>query len=535
MDPLALQIQVPRFEQPDMIGSLSKAMQIQHAQTGNQLALQQLNEGTERQSILSNYRAAERAGDPNAARHLAGLPDVQAQVQKNQAFQQQQNVEQTARAAVDVLSASDDRTVETYRQKLDELKSQGVLGTLRHSELSQISDPEKIRTMARGLIAQHKPELMLPHPTQVGSTLGMPEFGLYDPITQTTRNPPAAASPSAPGSASGSGAPGAAATPTEILRSGLKGDELLDALTKTVGSGFAASVKAIGNYDQPFPPPGSRDPMAHWKELFVRQYRPEYDTTGYAAKQKVMTGFSSGPEAEQIKSFNTVPMHMAGLYQAVTKLNNSDFVPGVTNRIGNAVGGQLSTKTQDALGDFESSKKAVAGEMAKVFRSAGMSVAEIDDWKDSFDNSTSSTKMYSAIRKGVELIEGRMGAVANQWRTTPGLHDKPFDKVSQPARAVFDLLRDAKGPLTKEQEAALGRASEEVRRSVTGQPGGRAMPGEKTDNGSLPQTQMAPPAGAQALVRQIQAGAKSVTLPSGKVLSAQEYTDAYNAKYGAPK
>lgn len=516
VDAVGLLSRVPDYSGmvPDVGAQLEKVARIKQMQTQGALAGLQLQEGQQRQGALSAFRA--NPGDPSV---LAGHPELYHQVLQNQSSKEDFSTQQNARDAAELLAIQDPaQRSQAWREKLATGAQQGRFPGLVAHQLSQQQPTDEL---LRGFISRAlPPSAQMPsiHVTDTNPISGTPTYSWVNPV-QRTVDP---LQPSGTTASGGGQQMGTRQQHEELM--GLKGPAFMEKL-KEMDSGTASQVQQMIDGKIPYPGTQSRDARAKTLAWMASKVDDSLDATRFQTRQKLMNTFAAGPVSEQIKSLNTVPKHLEDLYDAATALNNSTYFPGVTNTIGNVVGRQVNPKVQNALKNFEPAKNAVAGEMAKVFRASGMSVSEIDEWKKTFDATDSPGELHSAIRKAVSLIDSRTHAIEHQWGEGVGwtTNDKgevvpkeAFTKISPEAKAVFARLR----------ESEPGKALPE---RLT------ARKGEKADNGPLPQTQTGPPPNAAKLMDQVRAGAKEVTLPSGRVLSAQEYTDAYNQKYGAPK
>jgi hypothetical protein len=76
---------------------------------------------------------------------------------------------------------------------------------------------------------------------------------------------------------------------------------------------------------------------------------------------------------------------------------------------------------------FEIARNAVADELAKVFRSSGMSDTEIHAWKSTLSENNSPDQFKAVIKQGLGLLESRVEALKDQypprrWQGAGGLH-----------------------------------------------------------------------------------------------------------------
>jgi len=279
----------------------------------------------------------------------------------------------------------------------------------------------------------------LPKWEQIGiDRYGQPVRGWVNP--NLAPNAAGVATPATPGT----GANGASVVPGLATNSPndpaleLTGEDFM----KTLPAVDQTAVRAIVEGREGYPTGvAASKPRNQMLLQWVHQYDPTANAATYQARQKTLNSFRFGPMAEQAKSLNTAASHLGDLYKATERLNNNSFLPILNGPI-NTVARELGNKRlQDAMGTFEAKKIAVAGELAKVFRASGMSMAEIEDWKSRFSPSLSPVELKSGIRAAVDLIDGRLQALRHTWRE--GMGDKiPFTSITPEAQSTFDRLRD---------------------------------------------------------------------------------------------
>lgn len=196
-------------------------------------------------------------------------------------------------------------------------------------------------------------------------------------------------------------APPAPAIPAEPLT----GDDFL----KTVDPGTGNLIKAYVE-GRSIPVGNSRTPQVQAIKRMAAQYEPNFDETIFKTRNDTRKDFGSGAASKNITSLNTVMGHLNDLRETSENLHNRSFTPW--NAVANTVASKFG---QDPLKDFNLSKQAVADEMAKVFRSAGMSEAETERWLQTFDSSSSPEQFKSVIGRSLKLLDSRMSALSDQY------------------------------------------------------------------------------------------------------------------------
>lgn len=137
---------------------------------------------------------------------------------------------------------------------------------------------------------------------------------------------------------------------------------------------------------------------------------PNADETVFKTRAATRQNFGSGPAAKNITSLNTLMGHFNDFMETSNALNNRDFTPW------NSVANYIYDKTgHGQLKDFNIARNAVSDELAKVFRSSGMSESEIERWLTSLDSSSSPDQFKSVAGRAFKLLDSRMSALASEY------------------------------------------------------------------------------------------------------------------------
>ena len=277
-------------------------------------------------------------------------------------------------------------------------------------------------------------------------------------------------------------------TMPQTVGSDLTGEDYFTAL-KQQDPAFAAKVKAVADGRLAMPPTNSRSPDAQRLLQAVTQYDPEgVNDISTGARRRLFTSFTAGPDAEQLKSLNTVMGHIGRLQETGSALNNTRF-PDVNSFLN-----MISQKTgEDAVSRFEIDKKAVADELSRVLKGTATE-GEVKRWNQAVNSSMSPKQLNAAVDEAMHLIDGRMQALGykyesgmnNKYKTNGGLtllspeaqkaYDriksiasgtaKPAEQQAQPAAAPAAGQPPASSGTTAAQakQAALRAAMEELAR-----------------------------------------------------------------------
>jgi hypothetical protein len=212
---------------------------------------------------------------------------------------------------------------------------------------------------------------------------------------------------------------------------GLTGEDYL----KSIPSSEANTVRGIleGRMQ---PPTSFAASKPYWQGILqhAANAEPGFDLTKWQGRVGTAKDFSSGQAAKNVTSLNTVIGHLGSLMEASDKLNNSQSPMWnyVANSVSQGVGNPEVKK-------FEITRNAVADEMAKVFRSSGMSDTEIKAWKETLSTSNSPPQFKAVIGQGIELMNSRLDALKDQYRRGAG-RDAP-EMLSSKAQETLTKLQ----------------------------------------------------------------------------------------------
>jgi hypothetical protein len=223
-----------------------------------------------------------------------------------------------------------------------------------------------------------------------------------------------------------------------VNRAQLTGDDFLS----TMEPGRANTIKAI--VEGRMAPPGGWSLKSPQVQAWVKdaaQYEPGFDLSTWKARNETRADFAKGKMATNIQAMNTALSHMADLYKTGMDLNNFSFGPA--NTVTNFVQGQLG---DPRITRFETARKAVGDELAKVFRQTGMSQTEIEAWKNILSSSNSPAQMKAAIEQATSLLEGRLQAVGEQFSRGMGKTTDPVSFLDVKAKKVFERLKAGEDP-----------------------------------------------------------------------------------------
>lgn len=208
----------------------------------------------------------------------------------------------------------------------------------------------------------------------------------------------------------------------------------------------ATQVKALAEGRMQFPS-GFALKSPYWQQMLqaVSTYDPSFDSANYNARATTRKDFTSGKSAQNITALNTAIGHLDALNKAFTSLDNGDYPAynAIANKLGTAFGNK---KLQSATTDVNTKAIAVAGELAKVFRSTGMSTHEIDDWKNQMSTATTPTQAKTLINGAIDLMNSRLDAIGQQYSQGMGTTKDPIQLLSPKAQKILTKLEGNTSP-----------------------------------------------------------------------------------------
>lgn len=197
----------------------------------------------------------------------------------------------------------------------------------------------------------------------------------------------------------------------------------------------ASLVKKIANYEMDISKVTSLRGNERTRiAKLVSQYDPTFDMNNYAARAKVRSDFTSGKNAQNIRSLNTAVGHLDTLSKAANALENSSLI--LWNKIANK---GLNYVGDPRVTQFNTAATAVEGELASVFKGTGATDQEIKVWRENLNASQSPEQLKAAIDTAIELMGSRLNALQSQYETGLG-KPKDFTFLNDKSRAILTNL-----------------------------------------------------------------------------------------------
>jgi hypothetical protein len=198
----------------------------------------------------------------------------------------------------------------------------------------------------------------------------------------------------------------------------------------------ASVAKGLANYTLPISILSRMQPAQ--KERLIQHAQaldPNFDVKQYPIREALQKSFTSGPDAGNIASLNTVIGHLGRLSDAAQELHNRSLTPW--NYVANAAEGMTGNP---APTKFDQTKAAVASEMAKLFKGTGSPTdSGVREWEKTLSSSASPEQLQTAIQGAVELMQSRADALRQKYENG---FQKPNDRawLGTQAKAVLRKL-----------------------------------------------------------------------------------------------
>lgn len=201
----------------------------------------------------------------------------------------------------------------------------------------------------------------------------------------------------------------------------------------------AAASVIRGMVDGRISPPSSFAlSKPYWQGMIAKaaDYDPTFDQTTWAGRVATRKDFTAGKSAAAVTALNTALAHAGTLVGNFDALNNFRFTPA--NTVLNAVEPLFGDARQNTA---QQTVDALASEARKVFAaSGGGNLTELQEWQKSFPLNGSPNQQHKALTNFVELLDGRLQALSDQYNRGMGRTDDPINLLQPKARAVYEKL-----------------------------------------------------------------------------------------------
>lgn len=167
----------------------------------------------------------------------------------------------------------------------------------------------------------------------------------------------------------------------------------------------------------------------------ITQYDPTFNAQDYNARNRLLTSFKSGKDADAMVAINTVGGHLNDLYDAAMELNNSGFRQW--NKMTNFIAGQTD---DPRINRFKIAYNAVLDELGNAYRAGHVTDSEKRSWEDSFDVNSGPKQMSGSIAKMADLLQSKINALSQKYTENMGPLAPPVHMTSDKAKATFEEM-----------------------------------------------------------------------------------------------
>lgn len=203
-----------------------------------------------------------------------------------------------------------------------------------------------------------------------------------------------------------------------------------------------------------------------------------YDQKQFAARQKLLNSFTSGPDSKTIAALRLGTQHAAGMQQAYDNLGNFNTYPMVNDAI-NTVENGFNPKVQSGLSALNLNRDALAGETASVFANGGQpSVTETEGYKKDFDPNAGPNASDAALGKIAQLYNSRLNTLQQKWKDGMGPLAKPYPIIDQHTQQAWSQLTSRYDPDTGELRPPMpAQAAPQGQKPLSPQDAAKLPPG----------------------------------------------------------
>lgn len=215
-----------------------------------------------------------------------------------------------------------------------------------------------------------------------------------------------------------------------------------DSFLSGLPSGAQAVVKGLTDYRLPLPT-GMALRTGYWQKMLelASQYDPSFDVKEYGARQKLLSSFKAGQDADNIKSINTAISHLGRLMKSGAALKNwEENAIGPFTTLANAINNAVKSGTgSQILKQFKIDRSAVKSELTRAFRGTGGSVDDVKNWEDNFNENSASNSLQNGGQETVELLAGRLKSVKDKFVSGMG-KQADFNILTPESRKILKQL-----------------------------------------------------------------------------------------------
>jgi hypothetical protein len=280
---------------------------------------------------------------------------------------------------------------------------------------------------------------------------GNKKFGFVNGATQQVMEPKIpAATPTPPNGAVPVNTDPATGLPAEARVDTMHGDEYL----RTLEPKQANTVKAIVE-GRMAPPSSFAASKPYWQKVLadVAQYEPNFDMTAWTTRNQARKEFNAGgpnSPAGQITAGNTAIQHLKQLSDAADALENGGWtgINWIRNEFRTKTGSPLVTNYNNILSKY-------VEEATKFYRGAGGTESDIQRDIGNLTPNGSPAQLHQGIATAAHLMASKIDALQARYKNALGPGSKDFPILTDSSASALEAI-NRRSDKTKGIDAGSG-------------------------------------------------------------------------------
>lgn len=244
----------------------------------------------------------------------------------------------------------------------------------------------------------------------------------------------------------------------------VSGDDFLHELGKA-NPVLAVRVKAIADGREPFPASSRMNPINAQLQSAVAQYDPQgYDSINNGTRAKVRADMTSGTSSLNIRNLNQAIGHLQAMMGTLPDVAGhggaGSYLGPLATPVNGLINGVEEYSGQQGITNYEASQRALAGELAALFKGKGASAeGEVKGWMDQLSPNMSNDQKMGTARTLSELLKSRLDELHQQYKQGMGTSAIPFEILNKDAASAYKALSTL-GKTVNPQPAAQTNSSD---------------------------------------------------------------------------
>lgn len=211
-----------------------------------------------------------------------------------------------------------------------------------------------------------------------------------------------------------------------------------------VGATGAAGADAAKNYaerlvkgleDWPSTVSIRSDPTIVQGIKLAREMDPTFNSATHKQRQQVQKAFTTGKPADTINALNTGMGHLSELSDLAEQLNNTNYM--AANKAKNWAAKQSG---DPIISSFETTQKAVADEVTRVWRGTGGSERDVQEALANLSHDLSPAQLRSNIYQLTKLMASKQKALEDQYKKGMGKFGE-LEVLNEEAQTALDKIK----------------------------------------------------------------------------------------------